>query len=109
MADVKLNARATSNKRKNNVKAAPPETFRTEMHTLSEHHDHLLSTSFDVSYQGNDDGPSLSSSQGDINFGFNDIDDLFALPADELVMDDLADELAKELGWVETPLENTWA
>ncbi|KAG5639235.1 hypothetical protein H0H81_005309 [Sphagnurus paluster] len=78
-------------------KAQPPsqtEHGRAEMYTLMEHHDHLLSASFDLSFQGNG-GAVLSSSQG-ANFGFED--NLFKA-SDGLDFGDLADELAQELGW----------
>lgn len=77
------------------------------MHTLTEHHDHLLSASFDLSYHGSGvGGLDPSSSQADINFGFNDNDDFFA-PSDGLDIGGLADELARELGWAASPLKES--
>jgi hypothetical protein len=78
---------------------------RAEMCTLNESHEHLLSASFDLSFQGNDGGASFSSSQDANNFGFNDNDDdLFAALPGGMDIDSLGDELAKELGWVENAL-----
>ncbi|KAG6813801.1 hypothetical protein H0H92_007213 [Tricholoma furcatifolium] len=73
------------------------ENPRGELHTLTEHHDHLLSASFDLSYHGStSDAFVNSSSQAADNFFFDDkafdISDVLDAPY-------LADELAQELGW----------
>ncbi|KAG5647975.1 hypothetical protein DXG03_007009 [Asterophora parasitica] len=95
-------AEARTKKKANALKALktqPPsgvENARAEMHTLTEHHDHLLSASFDVSFLGPEEGvPGPSSSQA-ADFGF---DDAFFAPSDGLDIGGLADELAEELGW----------
>lgn len=68
---------------------------RAERYTLLEHHEHLLSASFDLSYHGSGGDPGHSSSQVDADFGF---DTIFSnLPLDDL--GGLGDELEKELGW----------
>lgn len=69
------------------------------MHTLTEHHDHLLSTSFDLSFHGSaDPGADPSSSQAGA-FGFHD--DMFLGDGIDLGDDfgaGIGDDLARELG-----------
>ncbi|KAG6851068.1 hypothetical protein H0H93_002960 [Arthromyces matolae] len=81
------------------VNAPPTENARTELHTLTEHHDHILSASFDLSFHesGRDEGFDPSSSQA-LDFIFEE--NPFAL-SDGLDVGGLADDLAQELGWVE--------
>ena len=71
------------------------EKPRADLHTLDEFHEHLLSTSFDTSFQNSDGAVwNPSSSQLDRGFGFDD--NLFA---DDLDMGGgIGDELARELG-----------
>jgi meiotic recombination protein REC8 len=76
------------------------ETVRAEQHTLTEHHDHLLSASFDLSYHGSGGAIDPSSSQAEAAFGF---DDNFFAPSDALDIGALADELERELGWGVSP------
>ncbi|KAK7468886.1 R8 protein [Stygiomarasmius scandens] len=82
------------------------EDVRADMCTLKEHHDHLLSNSFDLSFQGSTGGVDVSSSQpGDA--GFQPAADNFFL--DGLDIDfGLSDELARELGegWGISPVRN---
>jgi meiotic recombination protein REC8, fungi type len=71
------------------------------MHTLTEHHEHLLTASFDLSYHGS--GPS--SSQVDADFRFDN--NLLNPPSDGLLdFGGLGDELEKELGWGPSQVEN---
>lgn len=92
-------------KKDSKFRAAQTEAVRGNTHTLDEHHEDLLSTSFDISYQGSADGRlGLSSSQFEANFYD---DDIFALPSDGLDIGGLAEELAEELGWVDASLKNT--
>ncbi|KAF8078636.1 Rec8 like protein-domain-containing protein [Lyophyllum atratum] len=93
-------------KNKTKPKVAPhsqAENARAELHTLTEHHDHLLSASFDLSYHGSGNGaPEPSSSQA-ADYAFDD--NCFA-PSDGLDVGELADELAQELGWGSPPNED---
>ncbi|KAJ7634292.1 Rec8 like protein-domain-containing protein [Mycena polygramma] len=71
----------------------PAEDPRADMYTLKEHHDHLLSNSFDLSSNGAD--PASSSQMGG---GFA-LDDIFLDAPDGLdIGEGLGDDLAKELG-----------
>jgi hypothetical protein len=72
----------------------PAEDPRADMYTLKEHHDHLLSNSFDLSFNGNGTDPSSSQMGG----GFA-LDDIFLAASDALdVGEGLGDDLAQELG-----------
>jgi hypothetical protein len=76
------------------------EVARGEMHTLTEHHGHLLSASFDLSYHGSGDGPGPSSSQVDADFQVGFDTNFFNPPSDGLLdFGGLGEELEKELGW----------
>ncbi|KAJ3751978.1 hypothetical protein EV360DRAFT_56004 [Lentinula raphanica] len=96
------------NKQKQTAAKPPPltEDVRADMVTLKEHHDHLLSNSFDLSFQGSQrDGFDVSSSQAGPAFGFND--DFFPGFDDGLVIDPgIGDDLARELGegWGASPI-----
>ncbi|RDB28700.1 hypothetical protein Hypma_015537 [Hypsizygus marmoreus] len=95
----------TQGRQKGRATDQPPphtEAARGELHTLTEHHDHLLSTSFDISFHASHGDPGPSSSQAEANFGF---DDPFFTHSDGLDIGGLADELAKELGWAESPVK----
>ncbi|TRM60286.1 Rec8 like protein-domain-containing protein [Schizophyllum amplum] len=80
--------------------AAVPEheTVRADKHMLQEHHDHLLSASYDFSFSG----PDNTSSQADNAFILNE--DIFGAP-DAFDLGGLGDELARELGegWGASP------
>ncbi|KAF7347844.1 RNA cytidine acetyltransferase [Mycena venus] len=72
----------------------PAEEPRADLYTLQEHHDHLLSNSFDLSFNGNGMDPSSSQNGG----GFA-LDDIFLAAPDGLdIGEGLGDDLAKELG-----------
>ncbi|KAJ3909511.1 Rec8 like protein-domain-containing protein [Lentinula edodes] len=97
-------------RKKNNV-AKPPsltEQVRADMVTLREHHDHLLSNSFDLSFQGSQrSGLDVSSSQAEPAFAFDD--NVFLGIDDGLGIDlGLGEDLARELGegWGASPLKN---
>ncbi|KAL5495434.1 REC8 [Sanghuangporus weigelae] len=79
----------------------PSETGRGNLHTLDEHHEHLLSTSFDANGSfliGID--PSSSQIDPGLRFGSFGFDDNIFGPGDNFDMDlgDIGDELARELG-----------
>jgi meiotic recombination protein REC8, fungi type len=80
------------------------------MHTLTEHHEHLLSASFDSSYHGSwgDPGPGPTLSQVDADFGVGLLDDNFLNPQADGMLDfgGLGDELEKELGWGPSQAQN---
>ena len=84
--------------------AAKTEAARKEAHTLEEHHEHLLSASFDLSFDKTAPG-DISSSQAAGGF-----DDLFAfsdgLDIGETFGDGLGDDLARELGWGASPAKS---
>jgi len=88
---------------------AEPETVRKELHTLEEHHEHLLSASFDLSFHASANGGGAgdpSSSQVDGAFG-----DFFPF-SDGLDVGDglgLGDDLARELGWAVSPVKSVQA
>lgn len=74
------------------------------MHTLEEHHEHLLSASFEQSFYANDPGGDISSSQAGPVF-----ENFFAFSDGLEVGEGIGDELARELGWgspVKTPRVN---
>ncbi|KAL1706223.1 Rec8 like protein-domain-containing protein [Schizophyllum commune] len=74
------------------------EVVRGDKYTLREHHDHLLSASYDLTFSGADP----SSSQVDHSFILQD--DIFDVP-DAFDIGGLGDELARELGegWGASP------
>ncbi|KAI5835570.1 hypothetical protein K523DRAFT_411473 [Schizophyllum commune Tattone D] len=74
------------------------EVVRGDKYTLREHHDHLLSASYDLTFSGADP----SSSQVDHSFILQD--DIFDVP-DAFDLGGLGDELARELGegWGASP------
>lgn len=84
--------------KKSNRKNKPPQAAedpRADMYTLKEHHDHLLSNSFDLSFNANG-GMNPSSSQNGGGFA---LDDIFMAASDALdISEGLGDDLAKELG-----------
>lgn len=73
--------------------ALPTEDFRADNCTLKEHHDHLLSASFDLSFNGSG---AFDPSSSQIDPGFA-LDDNFFPPSEGLDFG-LGDELAHELG-----------
>jgi meiotic recombination protein REC8 len=94
----------TQNKRraKASAKVAPKaETARKETHTLDEHHDHLLSASYELSFSQpgplGAEGPSSSQVEAPFeNFFFDGLD----------LGDGLGDDLARELGWDVSPVKS---
>ena len=86
-------------------KAPPAEIARVGMHTLAEHHEHLLFTSFDLSFRDDHGDPDPSSSQVGAIFDF---DANFLNPLEDELVDfgGLGDELEKELGWGQPHTEN---
>jgi hypothetical protein len=85
---------------------AEPEAVRKETHTLEEHHEHLLSASYDLSFNGSahDAGQDPSSSQiagaGFDNFFSDILEDGGAYGLD------LGEDLARELGWGISPIKS---
>ncbi|KAJ6621737.1 hypothetical protein B0H10DRAFT_2017274 [Mycena sp. CBHHK59/15] len=98
-ADDVFDPKAKEKKLNRKPKAPRPvdsENGRADMYTLKEHHDHLLSNSFDLSFNGNVAGMDPSSSQAGGGFA---MDDMFLAASDVLdIVDGLGDDLAKELG-----------
>ncbi|KAK2461926.1 hypothetical protein APHAL10511_006389 [Amanita phalloides] len=75
--------------------AAESGGVNVHTHTLVEHHDHVLSASFDVSNVIRAGDLSLSMDLQE-DFGFADF---FPISDDQYLGDVLGDELARELGW----------
>ncbi|KDR84977.1 hypothetical protein GALMADRAFT_131737 [Galerina marginata CBS 339.88] len=99
--DLELNDRKKKRTKINLKAAPPPEALRKEAHTLDEHHEHLLSYSFDLSITSNAPGPGVSSSQPDVGF-----DNFFPFSDGLGVGDGLGDDLARELGWAVSPVKS---
>lgn len=76
------------------------EAVRKEAHTLDEHHEHVLSASFDMSFSNNV-GQGPSSSQTDVPF-----DNFFPFLDGLDVGEGLGDDLARELGWATSPIKS---
>ena len=97
---VNSDLKKSKKKRPSNKPAPETEVARRDPHTLEEHHEHLLSVSFDASFHvGNDNDPSSSQMDG----GF----DFFPLFSDLLdVGDGLGDDLAREIGWNTSPAKS---
>ncbi|KAF9015149.1 Rec8 like protein-domain-containing protein [Cyathus striatus] len=88
--------------------ALPPsqiESGRQETHTLTEHHDHLLSASFDLSFSASNrvQGFEQSSSGPDMDLELNDI--FFSFPDELGIQGELDEDFAKELGWISSPVK----
>jgi hypothetical protein len=99
---AKQGKKTTRRKPWNNPQA---EIVRAEMHTLTEHHEHLLTASFDLSYLGSGGGSEPFSSKVHADFAFGD--DFLNPPSDgSLDLEGLGDELEKELGWGQSPSGN---
>ncbi|KAE9408090.1 hypothetical protein BT96DRAFT_1013571 [Gymnopus androsaceus JB14] len=104
-------SRPKKSKQKNSAAKPPPipEEVRADMVTLKEHHDHLLSNSFDLSLPGSaGGGRDVSSSQAEPAFALDD--SLFPGIDEGLGIDfGLGDELARELGegWGASPIKST--
>ncbi|KAK7064240.1 RNA cytidine acetyltransferase [Favolaschia claudopus] len=86
-------SKSQKSKRKNKA-SQPAEEPRADQYTLQEHHDHLLSNSLDLSFNGNNIDPSSSQNGG----GFVLDEDIFLAGPDGLDIGGLGDDLAKELG-----------
>ncbi|KAL0581624.1 R8 protein [Marasmius crinis-equi] len=102
--DQDFNPRSQKNKNKrkpnSNRDSQQAEDVRADACTLKEHHDHLMSASFDLSFQGNPEGGGIDPSSSQIDPAFP-LDDNFFQMSDGLGLgldDGLADELARELG-----------
>lgn len=83
------------------------EAARRDMHTLDEHHEHVLSASYDLSFSGSAHvvGMDLSSSQ----FGGPAFDNSFfsdGLDAGDDLGIGFGDDLARELGWGVSPVKS---
>lgn len=106
--DDDFDPKSRKSKGKARAKAAPvAENIRAALHTLDEHHDYLLSGSYDVSLNAGADVPS--SSQFDAGFGYDFDNDLFNAAGGVDVGADFGDELARELGegWGAEPLPDS--
>lgn len=81
--------------------ALPTEVLRKEKHTLEEHHEHLLSASFDLSFNHNSRGMEELSSQAGAAF-----DNFFPFSDGIDLGDGLGDDLAREIGWAVSPAKS---
>lgn len=77
---------------------------RKETHTLDEHHDHLLSASYELSFSqsGPLGGEGASSSQVEAPF-----ENFFPFSDGLDLGDGLGDDFARELGWDVSPAKST--
>lgn len=82
-----------------------PEVVRKETHTLEEHHEHILSASFDLSFNGSGHDAGLDPSSSQI--GGHGFDSLFSDALEDGLGLELGDDLARELGWAISPIEST--
>lgn len=95
----------THNKRRANAnaKVARAETARKETHTLDEHHDHLLSASYELSFSQpgplGAEGPTSSQVEAPFENFFPFFDSLD-------LGDGLGDDFARELGWDVSPVKS---
>ncbi|THH03827.1 hypothetical protein EW145_g5973 [Phellinidium pouzarii] len=95
-----LNNKSKS-KSKSKLSLVLSERGRTGMHTLDEHHEHILSTSFDANgsfIAGIDPSSQIEPGMFYGSYGFDD-DNIFG-PGDQLDLgiNDIGDDLARELG-----------
>ncbi len=106
--DAEYNPNGKPSKPKSKTsKPSPPavaEDVRAELCTLKENYDHLLSASFDLSFNATVQGVSQDPSSSQVDGGFMN-DPFFSDGADLGGL--LGDELARELGegWGGTPLK----
>ncbi len=77
------------------------------MHTLDEHHEHILSASYDLSFNGSVHGAGLdlSSSHAE-GHGFDNSFFSDGLDAGDDLGIGLGDDLARELGWGISPVKS---
>lgn len=88
-------------KKNRQKKSTLTEDVRADNHTLQEHHDHLLSASFDLSFSASGSYDSQPDPLDDMLFPLDDGIDLGGV---------LGDELAKELGegWGGSPFKHQY-
>lgn len=96
----------SQNKRRAGASAPRAEVARKETHTLDEHHDHLLSASYELSFSQpgplGAEGPSSSQVEAPFENFFPFFDGLDGLD----LGDGLGDDLARELGWDVSPVKS---
>lgn len=83
--------------------SAEPEAVRRETHTLEEHHEDILSASYDLSFNGSArDDPSSSqiAGPGFDNFFSDALEDGAGYGLE------LGEDLARELGWTTSPVKS---
>ena len=105
--DGDFNPKSLKRKQKAKPKPfSPPENARVHLHTLDEHHEHLLSASFDASFHGSG---SLDQSSSHLDSGFGFDDNLFSGLDGLDIGGGIGDELARELGegWGAPPVIGT--
>lgn len=86
--------------------AAEPEAVRKEAHTLEEHYEHILSASYDVSFNGSGRDAELDPSTSQVggpgfdNFFSDGLEDGGGYGLE------LGEDLARELGWAISPIKS---
>ena len=106
--DDDFNPNKSKEKRSKIKSIDEPEVVRKETHTLEEHHEDILSASFDLSFNGSTHDVGLDPSSSQI--GGHGFDSLFsdALGDGAGLGLDLGEDLARELGWATSPAKNTY-
>ncbi|PFH54464.1 hypothetical protein AMATHDRAFT_44 [Amanita thiersii Skay4041] len=103
--DSDYNPSAVKKQKGRSKQCAAAGDTSVQIHTLVEHHEHVLSASFDLSNMGHmgDQTFAIDAPSTQDDFGFADF---FPLSDGFCLEQDFGDELARELGWQASGLHN---